>query len=383
MSIFRNEMPITHKWAYFDHAAVGPIPRPTAQVISDWCSQASEEGDTVWPEWNRGVNQTRKTAARLLNADPAEIALVPNTTAGISLVADGFPWSPGDNVVTLSNEFPSNVYPWMNQADRGVEVRRVPVDPDGRVQLDRILAACDHRTRIVSCSWIGFASGFRIDLATFVEAVHARGALFFLDAIQGVGVFPLDLANIPIDFLAADGHKWMLGPEGAGLFYVRHEHLDRLHPLGVGWYSVEHCFDFSKIELKLKPSAARYEGGTMNAVGFLALNSSLELLERHGLSCTNSPIADRILQITDYACQRLQSLGAELQNIREPKHKSGIVSFRFHGRDLPAMRETCLKNGVVLSYRNGSLRISPHAYNNEAEVDHLIDILSSPGARHD
>ena len=372
-------MPVVDNWAYFDHAAVGPLPQPTADVISRWCRQASEEGDTVWPEWNRGVNATRSSAANIMAAEPDEIALVPNTTAGISLVAEGYPWKKGDNIVTLANEFPSNLYPWINLADRGVETRQVPVDADGRVNLDRLLAACDQRTRIVSVSWIGFATGFRIDLVKFVDAVHQRGAHFFLDAIQGVGVFPLDVKQIPVDFLAADGHKWMLGPEGAGLFYVRKEHLDLLHPIGVGWNSVVHCYDFNKIELTLKESAARYEGGTMNAVGFLALGASLELLQRYGLSPDSSPIADRILAITNYACQRLTQFGAEVISIRDSPHQSGIVSFKLSGRDHSAVRDTCMKNGIMLSHRNGCLRISPHAYNNENEIDRLIDVLQHPG----
>lgn len=370
-------MPVTRKWAYFDHAAVGPLPQPTSDVISQWCQQATEEGDTVWPLWNRGVNRTRRSAAEMLNADPEEIALVPNTTAGISLVAEGYPWQSGDNVVTLANEFPSNLYPWMNLASQGVETRRVEVDPDGRVNLDRILAACDERTRIVSCSWIGFASGFRIELEKIAEAIHSRGALFFLDAIQGVGVYPLDLANVPVDFLAADGHKWMLGPEGAGLFFVRKKHLDLLRPVGVGWYSVSHCFDFGKIELDLKPSAARYEGGTMNAVGFLALDSSLQVLRQTGLTSTTSPIAARISDITDYACERLSRVGAQLRTIREPNHGSGIVSFQLDGEDLSAVRDRCMANGIVLSHRNGCLRISPHAYNTESEIDQLVEVIAA------
>ena len=372
---FRQLMPITDRWAYFDHAAVGPLPRPAAEVVSEWSREASLEGDTVWPQWNRATNDARKVAAELTGADDDEIALVPSTTAGISLVAEGYPWRPGDNVVTLANEFPSNLYPWMNLEARGVETRQVETLPDGRVDIDRILAACDERTRIVSVSWIGFASGFRIELEKLVDAVHQRGAHFFLDAIQGIGVFPLDVRQVPIDFWAADGHKWMLGPEGAGLFYVRRKHLNLLRPVGVGWNSVVHCFDFSKIELDLKPSAARYEGGTMNNVGFAALGASLKLLQAHGLSSTSSPIRDRVLEVTDYATDRLREVGAEVITIREPNHKSGIVSFKLADQDLAAVRNTCLQHKVVLSHRNGCLRISPHGYNNEEEVDRLIEIL--------
>ena len=159
------------------------------------------------------MEDVRRLGAQLVGADPTEIALVRNTTEGITLVAEGYRWRPGDNVVTLDNEFPSNLYPWMNLAERGVETRRVVTD-NGRVDLDRIRDACDARTRIVSVSWVGYASGWRSNLDDLAEVAHRRGALLFVDAIQGLGVFPLDVSQTPLDFLAADGHKWLLGPEG-------------------------------------------------------------------------------------------------------------------------------------------------------------------------
>lgn len=375
MADFRQYMPITKKWVYFDHAAVGPLPQPTVERIQLWCEQASDEGDTVWPQWHRAVNQTRKTAARLINAQDDEVALVNSTTQGIGLVAEGFPWRSGDNIVTLANEFPSNLYPWMNLASRGVETRRVEPDPGGRPNLDRVLAACDQRTRLVSLSWIGFVTGYRLDLEQWVAAVHDKGPLFFLDGIQGVGVFPLDVQQIPIDFMAADGHKWMLGPEGAGIFYVRKQHLDLLRPIGIGWNSVVHCFDFDTVNLDFKPSAARYEGGTMNTVGFLALGASLELLAAQGLSYDRSTIAGRIIELGDYAVQRLEGIGAEIVSIREPGHQSGIISFQLEAGDQHAIREECLASGIVLSHRGGCLRISPHAYNDESDVERLIACL--------
>lgn len=375
MADFRQLMPICQNWIYFDHAAVGPLPRPTADRISKWCQQATEQGDTVWPEWNRGVQQTRRTAASLIHADAGEVALVNSTTQGISLVAEGYPWQPGDNVVTLANEFPSNLYPWMNLADRGVETRRVAVDDDGQPNLDRVLDACDEHTRIVSLSWIGFVSGYRLDLHRWAEAIHSRGALFFLDAIQGMGVFPMDVQSVPVDFFAADGHKWMLGPEGAGIFYLRQEHLDRLRPVGVGWNSVVHCFDFDHVELNLKPSAARYEGGTMNSVGFLALGASLEVLADQGLAHNSMAIADRVLDVREYAAEELTKLGAHVRNQYERCHQSGILSFQLPEANHQALRETCLEQGVVLSHRGGCLRISPHAYNTPSDIDRLVSIL--------
>jgi selenocysteine lyase/cysteine desulfurase len=306
----------------------------------------------------------------MIHSQPEEIALTHNTTAGINLVAEGFPWQPGDNVVTLADEFPTNQYPWLQLADRGVETRRVPVDA-GRADPDRLAAACDRRTRVVSVSWVGYGSGWRNDLPRIAQIAHAHGALLLVDAIQALGVFPLDVRATPIDFLAADGHKWMLGPEGAGLFYLRREHLDRLRPRGIGWNSVVGAHDFSRIELDLKRTAERYEGGSQNMVGLIALKASLELLAEFGPEA----LSRRVLEITDLACERLIASGAVIHSDRRPPHHSGIVSFELPGRDPQAVRRRCLEQGVVLSCRAGRLRISPHAYNDPSDLERLEQAL--------
>jgi selenocysteine lyase/cysteine desulfurase len=368
----RARMPVAQRWAYFDHAAVAPLTATAGETLAAWCGQALAAGDTAWPQWSRGVEAMRDTAARLIGADRDEIALVPNTTAGISLVAEGLAWRTGENVVTLADEFPSNAYPWLNLSSRGIETRRVPTD-NGRLDLDKLFAACDGRTRIISFSWVGYASGYRHDVAQIVERAHERGILVMLDAIQGLGAFPFDVRRTPVDFLAADGHKWMLGPEGAGIAYVRRDHLDQLRPMGVGWHSVVHASDYTRIELTLKPSAARYEGGSQNMAGMLALGASLELLVDLGLD----NIADSILDFTDRACERLRQIGATIMSDRRPDHRSGIVSFELAGRDPLAMKKHCLSQHVVLSCRAGRLRISPHAYNNEEDLDRLVEAIAS------
>jgi selenocysteine lyase/cysteine desulfurase len=368
----RAQMPVSQRWAYFDHAAVAPITRPAAEAVRKWCGEALDEGDTRWPEWSRQSEATRDAAARLIGADRDEIALVPNTTAGIGLVAEGIDWRAGDNVVTLADEFPSNAYPWLNLASRGVEARRVTTD-NGRLDLKDLAAACDARTRIVSVSWVGYATGYRHEVERIVEIAHSRGALMMLDAIQGLGAFPVDVRKTPVDFLSADGHKWMLGPEGAGLAYIRREHLDRLRPIGVGWHSVVHASDYARIELALKPSAARYEGGSQNMVGMLGFGASLDLLLELGIE----NIAAAILDITDRACERLRQIGATIVSDRGGERRSGIVAFELAGRDPLAVKKHCLTRKVVLSCRAGRLRISPHAYNNEEDLDRLIEALTS------
>jgi selenocysteine lyase/cysteine desulfurase len=374
---FRAAMPIAQHVAYFDHAAVAPLPAPTRKAILHWLVQATEEGDVVWSQWAQRMEEVRQNAAHLINAQPTEIALVPNTTSGISLVAEGFPWQPGDNVVTLANEFPSNQYPWMNLASRGVEVRRVPVD-GGVADLNRLAAACNARTRILSLSWVGYATGWRVNLREVADLCRRAGCLFFLDAIQGLGVFPIDVRADGVDFLAADGHKWLLGPEGAGLFFVRQEHLSRLRPLMVGWNSVVQGSDYTRIELNLKSEASRYEGGSQNMVGFIGLGASLDLLASLGVGPKHSPVAEHVLAITDYACQRLLELGATLLAPRDGDHRSGIVTFNLPGHDANTIRRHLESQKIIVRCRAGGVRISPHGYATFEEVDRLIDELQKP-----
>jgi selenocysteine lyase/cysteine desulfurase len=248
----------------------------------------------------------------------------------------------------------------------------VPTDR-GRLDPDALIAACDSRTRLVSLSWVGYATGFRHDIGRIVELAQRRGILVMLDAIQGLGAFPFDVRATPIDFLAADGHKWMLGPEGAGIAYIRREHFARLRPFGVGWHSVVHASDYSRIELDLKPAAARYEGGSQNMVGMLGLGASLDLLLELGIE----KVSAAILDITDRACGRLESIGATVVSHRDGEQRSGIVAFELAGRDPLAVKKHCLREHVVLSCRAGRLRISPHAYNNGEDLDRLIDALKS------
>jgi selenocysteine lyase/cysteine desulfurase len=374
----RAVMPIARKWAYLDHAAVSPLPQPAADAMRRWIVEATETGNPAWPHWVKDVEAMRATAASMIGAHPEEIALVGNTTAGISLVAEGLDWRPGDNVVTLADEFPSNVYPWLNLESRGVETRRVSTDPSGRLDLDRLAAACDERTRIVTVSWIGFATGYRHDVEQIAAVAHEQGALVFLDAIQGLGVFPLDVNKTAIDFMAADGHKWMLGPEGAGIAYIRRDHLEKLRPIGPGWHSVVPGQDYTHIELNLRPTAARYEGGSQNIAGMIALGASLQLLTE--LSAES--LAAAILDITDRACAHLREIGAKVVSDRRPDYRngeqrSGIISFEMPGHDPMALKRHAMRQDVVFGCRAGRLRISPHAYNNEEDLERLIEALTS------
>jgi len=365
-STFRRQMPIAGRWAYFDHAAVAPLSEPARTVLAAWADDVASNGDVYWPRWAAQVERTRRLAAELLGASDQEIALVRNTTEGINFVAEGLPWRDGDNIVTLADEFPSNQYPWMNLADRGVETRRLSQER-GHLSPREIAAACDARTRLVSVSWVGYADGWRQDLDELATLVHARGAYLFVDAIQGLGVFPLDVRRTPVDFLAADGHKWLLGPEGAGIFYVRSELLEVLRPLGVGWNSVR-SGDFARIALDLKPSAARYEGGTANTGGQLALGASLEVLAAFG----TTRLGQRVLEVADECAARLAKIGAQVVGRGTGERRSGIIGFELPGVEPLHARKICLEQGIVVSCRAGRLRISPHAYNDSQDIDRLV-----------
>ncbi len=375
-AVFRSEMPVTNEHAYFDHAAVAPLPAAAAERLRRFADQASRSGDKHWMEWSLNVARLRTAAAQLLGASEREVALVPNTTIGINLVAEGFPWKSGDNLIVPDNEFPSNLLAWKNLKRRGVEVRMLPVPDSGRVSLDGLTELMDGRTRLVALSWVGFVSGFRLDLCKIAEAVHDRGSLLFVDAIQGLGAFPINVHDAQIDFLAADGHKWMLGPEGAGLLYIAEKHLERIEPMLLGWNSlVDGGFDpRSSI---LKSSAARYEGGSYNMAGLLAFEASLDILLRLGTNHADSPIASAILENVATIANQLDEQGFEVR-VPAADHRSGILTATWEGAELPhlnAARKHCIEQNVILSVRAGRIRIATHAYNNAEDIDRLVAAL--------
>jgi cysteine desulfurase / selenocysteine lyase len=370
---YRDEMPVTRQWAYFDHAAVAPISARARAAMRQWSDDLTENGLVNERDWNRRIETVRGLAAQLLGAEPVDVAFVKNTSEGIGIVAEGFPWQPGDNVVIAQEEYPANQYPWLNLKSRGVEVRAVPSRPDGRLWIDDVAAAFDARTRLVSLSWVEFASGFRNDLDKLGQLCRERGAAFFVDAIQGLGVFPLDVRKTPIDFLAADGHKWLLGPEGAGVLYVRREWIDRLRPIDIGWNSVVGANDFTTIDFRLKPHAGRYESGTLNVAGVTGLGGSLEMLLEIGIA----NIANRVVDLTDYLCEQVEKHGLpRVYSSRRDNDRSGIASLAYDdGTPLQAKKKECRGKGMVINHRAGRLRVSPHFYNTREELDRLIALL--------
>lgn len=374
---WRSQMPVTRIWAYLDHAAVAPLTAGAARAMVDFATEASEQGDTVWPQWASEIDHLRGDFAGLLNCDAAEIALIPNTSFGINVVAEGLPWQPGDNIVIPSGEFPSNVFPWQNQKRHGVQLRIVDTAADGQIDVVALRNAIDDRTRIVAASWVGYASGFRIDLQACVAAAHDAGALFFLDAIQGLGIFPLDLQQTPIDFLAADGHKWLLGPEGAGVAFIRKQHLELLACVPVGWNSVRAAHHFGQAHWDLKPDASRFEIGSHNMIGMRALRQSLLLFRQVAAVHGQSAIADRVLDLASLLDGKLRDAGAITAVAPSRDHQSGIVTFSLPGVLPAAVRKLAAENRVAVSCRGIGVRASIHAYNNESDIDRLVDVVQT------
>jgi selenocysteine lyase/cysteine desulfurase len=366
----RNQFPVTRRWAFMDHAAVAPLSEPARLALTEYAQDITDHGDVHEARWVQRVEEVRTLAGRLMNADPTDIAFVKNTSEGIDFVAEGLPWRTGDNVVIAAEEYPANVYPWMNLASRGVEVRLVATR-ERRIWVDDVRALIDASTRVVSLSYVEFASGFRNDLKALGGLCRERGVFFLVDAIQGLGVLPLDVRRTPIDALTADGHKWLLGPEGAGLFYLRRELLNWLRPIAVGWHSVVRATDFSTIDFTLKPNAGRYESGSLNVAGITALGASIELLLNIGIE----NVAARVLSLTDRLCAGLQAAGLEVYSSRRPEDKSGIVSCLTPGQDPREVMRRCRDRGIAINQRAGRVRISPHCYNSEEEIDRVVEAV--------
>ncbi len=364
------EFPVARRWAYFDHAAVAPLPRRSGDALRAWTLEQEENGVVNWPAWADKVESIRDLSASLLNADRDEIAFVNSTTQGIGLIAEGFPWRHGESVVIPAEEYPSNIYPWMNLASRGVSVRLVP-SRAGRIWPEDLVEAMDHTTRMLAISHVEFASGFRNDLDVLVELCRFRGIALCVDAIQGLGALAIDVRRTPIDFLVADGHKWLLGPEGAGLLYVRRDWIERLRATGVGWHSVVGSYNSPEIEFRLKPSAQRWEGGSFNMAGLQALGASLGLFREIGTELVSRRVLDRAAAVRELAARA----DWRVTGSKRPEDCSGIVAIDHD--DVPAEQaaHTLRQQGIAVCARRGKLRISPHIYNNDDDLERLHDGL--------
>ena len=369
----RRFFPVTQKYIYLNHAGVSPLSTQVQSSMEAFLKEATENGYTNPEMWAETIESCRQSAARLINANPDEIAFVKNTTQGIILTANGINWQVGDNVVTTNVEFPSNIYPWWNLERHGVETRLVQ-EMNKRILVEDIIAKIDSRTRVVTISHVEFASGYRNDITTIGEICRDKGILFFVDAIQALGAFEVDVKKQHIDFLSADGHKWLLGPEGAAIYYCAKNKLNQLTNTNIGWASVVDDLSFSEYNLTQKPSARRFEEGSYNTVGIFGLNAAITLLLEIGIP----NIERRILDLTQCLIKNLYDQGYEiLSPVENELERSGIVIFRSRKFSSDMLFEIFYQSGVSCAKRGGGIRLSPHFYNSEAEIDIVADILST------
>lgn len=365
--------PIVDEMIFFNHAAVTPLCRPAADAIGQYAMRAMRHS-YVGGTWYDQLDQLRRDAATLLNARGShEIAFIPNTSAGLSLVANGLAWQPGDEVVISNVEYPANRYPWEDLKRHGVNVIEVDERPDRRVDEEDVINAITDRTRVVAMSHVQFSTGFRMDLRRVSEVAHQAGAYLCVDAIQSVGVLPVDVQAMGIDFLAADGHKWMLGPEGAGVFYCHEELIEMLHPAVVGWLNMVNAMDFSNYQFEFRKDAQRFEAGSWNIPGLLGLAASVKLLLDTGIDT----IWSRVDALNQQIRSGLAARGYKVLSPPDPQERSGIVTFvpGDAGVDIKRIAVDLEKQKIIIAVRNGRLRTSPHFYNTAEQVERFLEAL--------
>jgi selenocysteine lyase/cysteine desulfurase len=371
LEALRRQIPVSGHLTYLNHAAIGSLTRAAADRMSSAAEEVAATGDRGWPERNEEVERVRGLAARLLGArETHEVAFTGNTSEALSAVAFGLDWHDGDNVVGPEPEFPSNLYPWMAISEvtgRRVEYRRVP-ERGGRVDAGDLAAAMDERTRVLAVSWVQYASGHRVDLRALESACRERGALLVADAIQGVGALALDAERSGLDVCALASHKWLLGPEGVGLLYVSDRVVESLRSTRRGWRSVAGRYEWGAIDPAPAPGALRFEAGTLNVYGIHALGGSLDLL----LGLDAEAVERRVLALAERAARGLTQRGFTLAAPRTPAEVSGIVAGAPPKRSAEELAQALAERGVIVSARAGRLRVSPHVYNTEEEVDRLF-----------
>jgi selenocysteine lyase/cysteine desulfurase len=360
---YRAYFPVTARLVYMNHAGVAPLSKPAADAMKRFTEDALEFGALHYDDWLATYEGLRAAAARLIGACPDEIAIVKNTSEGIATVATGLDWRAGDRVVAFAEEFPANYFPWKLLESEGVRVAWLSVhDP-----LERIEQAC-RGARLLAISFVQYLSGYRADLEAIGKICRRHDCLFFVDAIQGLGAFPLDVQRAGIDALAADGHKWLLGPEGCGVLYVRRAIQEMVRPKEIGWTNFAGYTDYASRDTTLRADAGRYECGTLNTVGCFGLRASIEFL----LSVGVGRIGDTLLRLTEHIAAGVKRKGYEVLPRGSAENGSGIVSFRREGVDSETVVRALRRKGIVLAARQGWVRASPHFYISEDDVDRLL-----------
>lgn len=369
----REAFPVCKNSVFLAHAAVTVLPRAVAEASIRYtrasCEAHQEFGDVL-----RDVDATREAAARFIGADAAEIALLGPTSLGLSLFANGIPWREGDEILCYAEDYPANVYPWMDLARRGVVIRYLEPERAGEITPELIAAALTPRTRLAALASCHFLTGFRIDVDAIGRLLHERGVLFSLDAIQTLGSAPLTVEHV--DFLSADAHKWMLGPLAIGIVFVKKEHFPLLRPTLLGAWNVRSPNFITQKEIAFHDTAQRYEPGVLNVAGIYGMRAALEMLMDAGLD----EVWARILELKSALISALAPLGFEPIGPADGANASGITTFRHPRADMAALFRALEKNGVIASLRSDRagaeyLRFSPHFYNTPAEITRVAELL--------
>jgi cysteine desulfurase/selenocysteine lyase len=368
---YRHLFPVTEEYAYLNHASVAPYSVPVVRAMDDFVVRRHRQGGLDFQKLEDRLDQVRGLVAQLIDAAPEEIAFISNTSHGLNIVASGIDWREGDNLIGAETEFPANVYPWLNLQRMGVEVRLAPAR-DNRILIEDIAALMDERTRLVALSFVEFATGFRNDLRAIGQLCRERGIYFCVDGIQGLGALDLRVTQSPVDFLAAGGPKWLMGPIGAGFFYCRRALIEKLISSRVGWWGVVDRDDFFCYDSPLREDARRFEEGSLNFLGLHGLGASLELLLEIGIP----RIEEQVLGLTDYLIAGLQERGYNVTTpIASPQERSGIVCFNHPHHAVDDLEQRLSKARVIISKRGQVIRVSPHFYNDETDIDQLLSAL--------
>jgi cysteine desulfurase / selenocysteine lyase len=367
----RAEFAVTERYLYLNHASAGVLPQSSVAAIEAFVQAHAREGVRGTFPYDLRMPEYRDRIGRFIGAAGSEIAIVPNTSAAASTIAAGLDWRPGDEVLLCDNEFPANAVPWIALRRRGVRVRLLETASE-RLTPDVLRREISPRTRLVAVSWVSYADGYRHDLKGLAKAAHAVGALLCVDAIQGLGVFPVDVAELDVDAFFAGAAKWMLGLHGVAVLYLGRRLGERLQLAMPGWRSMRDMWDFHNYEQPFARDAMRFECGTPNLLGALSLVCAIDLFTRSG----RPAIARHVLALTDRLCEGLHRLGAELSTLRGEDVSSGIVTFGMPGFDSVALGQALEREGIVTTYRSNGIRVSPHGYNTTAEIDLVLEKLA-------
>lgn len=373
------EFPLDEDLVYLNHAAVSPWPTRTAEAVQQFAQENMRCGSLYYGRWLEVEQGLRESLRVLLNAPSADdIALLKNTSEALSVVAYGLDWRAGDVVITTRQEFPSNRIVWESLRERGVEVRLADLEQAATPE-EALMALADKRTRLLSVSSVQYATGLRMDLERLGRFCRDNGILFCVDAIQSIGALRMDVQAIGADFVMADGHKWMLGPEGLAVFYTTPESRERLRLNQYGWHMVEHAGDFDRVDWRIAPGARRFECGSSNMLGIHALHASLSLLHETGMAEVEQAVLARAERLFALIRERDE---LELVTSAADGRYAGIVTFRHCAADHAELYRYLTGHGVICALRGGGIRFSPHFYTPLRALSRAMDLVTDyrPGA---